>query len=233
MRRWTWGVLLATAVFLLWQETREQKVGEQEAEKPQETAVPVSELLPKQEKKKIALTFDDGPHPIYTEEMLEVLKEKGIPATFFLLGENVEQYGTVVQEIAEQGHLIGNHTYHHVEVTSMSSEEACREIEETNALIRSLTGEETIYIRPPFGSWNAELETTLDLIPVFWSIDTKDWTTQNVDWIVQETAAQAEDHDIILMHDSYASTVEAVRRLVDLLEADGFEFVTVDEIIMD
>lgn len=187
----------------------------------------------KTEKKRIALTFDDGPHPIYTPQMLELLKEEQVPATFFLLGENVELYGDVVKEIAKEGHLIGNHTYHHVQITSLSLEEACKEIQETSDLIEELTGTGTEYVRPPFGTWNEELEERLDLIPVMWSIDTKDWTTQNVDWIVRETVKHAEDHDIILMHDSYQSTVDAVKRVIEQLEAEGFEFVTVDEIIMD
>lgn len=220
------------AVVWIWAAKKDERAGA----KPEEM-IPVEHLvLPeekKTEKKRIALTFDDGPHPIYTPQMLELLKEEQVPATFFLLGENVELYGDVVKEIAKEGHLIGNHTYHHVQVTSLSLEEACKEIQETSDLIEELTGTGTEYVRPPFGTWNEELEERLNLIPVMWSIDTKDWTTQNVDWIVRETVKHAEDHDIILMHDSYQSTVDAVKRVIEQLEAEGFEFVTVDEIIMD
>lgn len=220
------------AVVWIWAAKKDDRAGAE----PEEI-IPVEHLvLPeekKTEKKRIALTFDDGPHPIYTPQMLELLKEEQVPATFFLLGENVELYGDVVKEIAKEGHLIGNHTYHHVQITSLSLEEACKEIQETSDLIEELTGTGTEYVRPPFGTWNEELEERLDLIPVMWSIDTKDWTTQNVDWIVQEAVKHAEDHDIILMHDSYQSTVDAVKRVIEQLEAEGFEFVTVDEIIMD
>lgn len=220
------------AVVWIWAAKKDERAGAE----PEEI-IPVEHLvLPeekKTEKKRIALTFDDGPHPIYTPQMLELLKEEQVPATFFLLGENVELYGDVVKEIAKEGHLIGNHTYHHVQVTSLSLEEACKEIQETSDLIEELTGTGTEYVRPPFGTWNEEMEERLNLIPVMWSIDTKDWTTQNVDWIVRETVKHAEDHDIILMHDSYQSTVDAVKRVIEQLEAEGFEFVTVDEIIMD
>lgn len=220
------------AVVWIWAAKKDERAGVE----PEEM-IPVEHLvLPeekKTEKKRIALTFDDGPHPIYTPQMLELLKEEQVPATFFLLGENVELYGDVVKEIAKEGHLIGNHTYHHVQITSLSLEEACKEIQETSDLIEELTGIGTEYVRPPFGTWNEELEERLNLIPVMWSIDTKDWTTQNVDWIVRETVKHAEDHDIILMHDSYQSTVDAVKRVIEQLEAKGFEFVTVDEIIMD
>lgn len=232
MKRWSLGILLVMAVVWIWAAKKDDRAGAE----PEEM-IPVEHLvLPeekKTEKKRIALTFDDGPHPIYTPQMLELLKEEQVPATFFLLGENVELYGDVVKEIAKEGHLIGNHTYHHVQVTSLSLEEACKEIQETSDLIEELTGIGTEYVRPPFGTWNEELEERLNLIPVMWSIDTKDWTTQNVDWIVRETVKHAEDHDIILMHDSYQSTVDAVKRVIEQLEAEGFEFVTVDEIIMD
>ena len=232
MKRWSLGILLVMAVVWIWAAKKDDRAGAE----PEEI-IPVEHLvLPeeeKTEKKRIALTFDDGPHPIYTPQMLELLKEEQVPATFFLLGENVELYGDVVKEIAKEGHLIGNHTYHHVQITSLSLEEACKEIQETSDLIEELTGTGTEYVRPPFGTWNEELEERLNLIPVMWSIDTKDWTTQNVDWIVRETVKHAEDHDIILMHDSYQSTVDAVKRVIEQLEAEGFEFVTVDEIIMD
>lgn len=232
MKRWSLGILLVMAVVWIWAAKKDDRAGAE----PEEM-IPVEHLvLPeekKTEKKRIALTFDDGPHPIYTPQMLELLKEEQVPATFFLLGENVELYGDVVKEIAKEGHLIGNHTYHHVQVTSLSLEEACKEIQETSDLIEELTGTGTEYVRPPFGTWNEELEERLNMIPVMWSIDTKDWTTQNVDWIVRETVKHAEDHDIILMHDSYQSTVDAVKRVIEQLEAEGFEFVTVDEIIMD
>ncbi|MBR5509526.1 MAG: polysaccharide deacetylase family protein [Lachnospiraceae bacterium] len=185
------------------------------------------------ENKKIALTFDDGPHPIYTQKMLEVLEKEQIPATFFLLGQNVETNGEVVKEIAEKGHLIGNHTYHHVQVTTLPVEQACEEIDRTNQLIEELTGRGTEYVRPPFGTWNQGLEAELDMIPVMWTIDTMDWMTENVDSIVNQVVKNAGENDIILMHDSYKSTVQAVERIIALLRANGFEFVTVDEVIMD
>lgn len=185
------------------------------------------------ETRKIALTFDDGPHPVYTEEMLKVLEQEQVPATFFLLGENAEQYGEQVRMIAEQGHLIGNHTWRHVQVTSLPKEEAEEEILAVSGLVEELTVNGTSYVRPPFGIWDPELEEELDMIPVLWTIDTLDWTTQNVDWIVEKTVQDAGENDIILMHDSYESTVQAAERIIRRLKAEGFEFVTVDQVIMD
>lgn len=186
-----------------------------------------------QEAKKIALTFDDGPHPVYTEQMLEVLEEAQVPATFFILGQNIEGHEELVKEIAEKGHLIGNHTFHHVQITGLPTEQAYEEIAETSELIEELTGKGTEYVRPPFGTWNEGLESNLDLIPVMWTIDTLDWTTQNVDSIVNHVVKNAGENDIILMHDSYKSTVQATERIISLLKADGFEFVTVDEVLFD
>ena len=169
----------------------------------------------------------------YTEEMLKVLEQEQVPATFFLLGENAEQYGEQVRMIAEQGHLIGNHTWRHVQVTSLPKEEAEEEILAVSSLVEELTGNGTSYVRPPFGIWDPELEEELDMIPVLWTIDTLDWTTQNVDWIVEKTVQDAGENDIILMHDSYESTVQAAERIIRRLKAEGFEFVTVDQVIVD
>lgn len=183
------------------------------------------------ESSRIALTFDDGPHPVYTEEMLEVLSDADVKASFFLLGENIEQYPEEVKAIADGHHLIGNHTYHHVQITSLSCQEACSEISQTNKLIEELTGQQPQYVRPPFGTWNKELEENLDMIPVLWTVDTLDWTTANVDQIVGCVQKHVQENSIILMHDSYESTVQAVKRLIPLLQAEGYEFVTVDELI--
>ena len=149
------------------------------------------------------------------------------------MGQNIEGHEDLVREIAEKGHLIGNHTFHHVQITGLPTEQAYAEIDETSRLIEELTGKGTEYVRPPFGTWNKGLESNLDLIPVMWTIDTRDWTTQNVDSIVNHVVKNAGDNDIILMHDSYKSTVQATERIIKILQADGFEFVTVDEVLFD
>ena len=189
--------------------------------------------MAKKEEKVLYLTFDDGPDTVYTNKLLDLLEQEQVPATFFLLGENAEQYGEQVRMIAEQGHLIGNHTWRHVQVTSLPKEEAEEEILAVSSLVEELTGNGTSYVRPPFGIWDPELEEELDMIPVLWTIDTLDWTTQNVDWIVEKTVQDAGENDIILMHDSYESTVQAAERIIRRLKAEGFEFVTVDQVIMD
>lgn len=203
----------------------------EEAAQPGEAAGHTGQLP--EEKKKIALTFDDGPHPIYTERLLDGLAERGVKAAFFLLGCNIEGNEEIVRRMAEEGHLIGNHTFYHVDITMLPQEEACAEIQDTSRKIMEITGEPVEYVRPPFGNWNKELECELMMIPVFWTLDTLDWSTRNTDLLVEQVVSEAEENDIILMHDSYDSTVKAALRIIDLLQAEGFEFVRADELILE
>ena len=181
----------------------------------------------------IAITFDDGPSPAWTPKLLDGLKERNIKATFFLIGENAENAPELVKRESEEGHLIGNHTYHHVEITHVPDETAKEEFRMTNEVITGITGEEVSYMRPPFGAWKKKLEWELDVMPVMWTIDPLDWTTNNEDEIVNKVVTQAKENDIILLHDCYESSVNAALRIVDILQKEGFEFVTVDELIMN
>jgi peptidoglycan/xylan/chitin deacetylase (PgdA/CDA1 family) len=181
----------------------------------------------------IAITFDDGPSARCTGRLLDGLKERGIKGTFFLIGKNVEENPELVRRLKEEGHLIGNHTYSHVEITKLSDEDAKKEIMEADRVISSITGEHVEYMRPPFGLWQEELEEELDVMPVMWSIDPLDWTTKNVEEIVNKVVTQAGENDIILLHDCYDTSVDAALRIVDILKKKGFEFVTVDELLMD
>ncbi len=188
-----------------------------------------------EQKPKIALTFDDGPNIKYTPMLLDGLKERGIKATFFLIGANTEQEESkkIVKRMYEEGHLIGNHTYSHVQMTHLSEEAAVREIEKTDQVISAITGEHVAYMRPPFGAWQRELEVRMEVLPVLWSVDPLDWTTENVDEIVSKVVTEVEEGDIILLHDCYASSVEAALRIVDILQKEGYEFVTVDRLLID
>lgn len=182
---------------------------------------------------RIALTFDDGPSAVFTPKLLDGLKERGVKATFFLIGENAERYPDVVRRMDAEGHLIGNHTYHHVQLTGVPEQEAVAEVAETSRVIAGITGKEPVYMRPPFGAWQRGLERELAVIPVLWTIDPLDWTTENTDEVVNKVVTEAKENDIILLHDCYESSVEAALRIVDLLQKEGFEFVTADALIAD
>lgn len=182
---------------------------------------------------KIALTFDDGPSTAWTPTLLDGLKERGVKATFFLIGENADKNPEIVKRMAEEGHLIGNHTYHHVELTKVSENEARLELADTSAVIVRITGKEPEYMRPPFGAWQRKLEQEIQMLPVLWTIDPLDWTTENQDEIVNKVVTEAEENDIILLHDCYKSSIEAGLRIVDILQEEGFVFVTVDELLLN
>ncbi len=208
----------------------ERQSGKQEREV---TSVSADEVT--REKLKIALTFDDGPHQVYTSMLLDGLKERGVKATFFLIGENIEigENTEIVKREQEEGHLIGNHTYSHVEITRLENEAAYQEIQKTNEIIENITGEKVEFMRPPFGAWQKELEKKIQVLPVMWTVDPLDWATENVDEIVNKVVTEVKENDIILLHDCYASSVKAALRIVDLLQAEGYTFVTVDELLID
>ena len=145
----------------------------------------------------------------------------------------VKKAPELVKREAEEGHLIGNHTYHHVEITRVSDEKAKEEILLTNEAITEITGNEVSFMSPPFGAWQKKLEWELDVMPVMWTIDPLDWTTNNEDEIVNKVVTQAGENDIILLHDCYLSSVKAALRIIDIMQAKGYEFVTVDELLLD
>lgn len=185
------------------------------------------------EKKKIALTFDDGPNPQYTPEMLAALKERNVKATFFLLGEEVEKYPEIVKQIQADGHLIGNHSYKHEQLSKLPMEQACSQVSRTNELIYGITGVYPSYLRPPFGDWHEKLDGEVNMVEVLWDVDTLDWSSQNHAKIVEKVMKNVEEDDIILMHDGYETSVTAAMEIIDTLQKQGYEFVTVDQLLFE
>lgn len=183
--------------------------------------------------KKIALTFDDGPHPYYTEQLLDGLKERGVVATFFVTGEHASLHSDVIKRMHEEGHLIGNHTYSHMQLQNSNREKFKEELIITNQVIENIIGEEVCYVRPPYGTWDKTLEGDLNMIPVLWTIDPLDWCSDDVSCVVDKVTNKVKDNDIILMHDYYDTTVTAALKIVDELLEEGYVFVTVEEILFD
>ena len=153
-------------------------------------------------------------------------------ASFFLIGRSVKEYPEAVKRMEEEGHLIGNHTYNHVKLKGLSPEETRREIQKTDEAVYEITGKHVAYLRPPFGEWAEDLELTYPVLPVMWTVDPLDWTTENVEEIVDRVVTQAGENDMILLHDCYDSSVEAALQIVDRLLAEGFDFVRVDELLI-
>ena len=183
------------------------------------------------EEKLVALTFDDGPHPVYTEEILDVLDQAGIKASFFMMGKEAELYSDVVKKVSDAGHLIGNHTYTHANVCQISADETTEEITKTNDILEGLTGKRPQFFRPPFGCKNETLEKQTGMFWIFWDVDTLDWSLQNAEQVYCKVVKNVGENDIILMHDAYPSTVEAVRELIPALQEMGYTFVTVDRLV--
>ncbi len=183
--------------------------------------------------KRVALTFDDGPHPVYTEQLLDGLAERNIKATFFVTGQNAELHPDIIKRMYDEGHLIGNHTYSHMQLTETNRDTFKSELVKTNELIESITGEEVQYVRPPYGSWDKTFETELSMFPVLWNIDPLDWCTSDSSCIAFAVIDNVTENNIILMHDYYSTSVQAALMIVDELVKQGYEFVTVDKLLFD
>lgn len=214
----------------------ENKSGEQEDRKDRNVMSRKSDMVREKEtdmRKYVALTFDDGPNSRYTKPLLDGLRERGIRASFFLVGECIDGKEDLVKQMAEDGHLIGVHCMTHKDLTKEPLSDAKKEICETGEKIRAVTGVMPEYVRPPYGSWNAKLEEAVDMIPVFWDVDSIDWRLKNTEKVTAKVLKDTEDGDIILMHDEFRTSVEAALRIIDNLTAKGYTFVTVDELMVD
>lgn len=193
----------------------------------------IAQPLNVSEARRVALTFDDGPHPVYTKLLLDGLKERGVTATFFVTGEHAKLHPDIIKRMHDEGHLIGNHTYTHIQLTKSNREKFKQELVETNEVLQEITGSEVLYVRPPYGAWDKKLENELNMFPILWSIDPLDWCKSNASCIAQAVLKKVSDNDIILMHDYYKSSVDAALIVADELQRQGYEFVTVDKLLFD
>lgn len=185
--------------------------------------------------KVIAMTFDDGPHPKLTPKLLDMLKERGIKATFFVVGQNAEEYPDIMRRIVAEGHEVGNHSWSHPALTRLGSEGVRSQIERTNAAIEKATGKPPTLIRPPYGATTARLDKvfadTFGLTVVIWSVDPLDWKYRNSARVTQKILEGASPGGIILAHDIHATTVAAMPATLDALKERGYKFATVSELI--
>ncbi|GFN35476.1 polysaccharide deacetylase family protein [Tepidimicrobium xylanilyticum] len=194
---------------------------------------------PKNEKV-IALTFDDGPHPKFTNEILDILKEYDIKATFFVLGKFAETYPEIIIRQWEEGHEIGNHTYSHVDAKSVSKKILYEEYKKTQEIIENLVNNRPKLFRPPYGSFDSQALDIMEMdnsIMILWSShqDSKDWSNPKVDEIVNTTLSNIKNGDIILFHDyvyyNKSNTVEALKIIIPELIDRGYKFVTISELL--
>ena len=194
--------------------------------------------------KKVALTFDDGPSPVWTPKILDELKKAEIKATFFMIGHHVKKYPDIAQRVAKEGHQIGNHGYAHSVLFYYTPDELEEEIKYTELVIKEITGQTTTCFRPP-KAWISKEEKekikSMGYHVVLWSLNSKDWVNFNDKYIVRYILKYIRNGDIILFHDSGGvfkreggnrrETVSTILLLVEKLKERHFECVTVDELL--
>ncbi len=178
----------------------------------------------------VSLTFDDGPHPVNTPRLLDLLAREGVLATFFLIGKNVEAYPAVAQRIVAEGHEVGNHTWSHPDLMLLSDERVAGEVEKCQTVIREVTGRTGTLFRPPYGSFSrtrgAWLKGTYGLTTVMWSVDPQDWRLPGASVVAQRMLGAVHQGAILLAHDIHAPTIEAMRTVVPGLKSRGYECLT-------
>ncbi|MFD2169318.1 polysaccharide deacetylase family protein [Tumebacillus lipolyticus] len=191
------------------------------------------------EQKVIALTFDDGPDPVYTPQILDLLKQHRAKATFFVLGSRVEQYPDVAKREVLEGHELANHTYGHPGMRQISEQNLLGEIEKAHKIIKAVSGKKLNIFRPPGGVYNEKVVNTAKAagyIVVMWSWnqDTRDWSNPGVRRIVDRVVKNAHNGGIVLFHDTggnRSQTVAALEQILIKLEQEGYRFVTVSELL--
>lgn len=179
----------------------------------------------------IALTFDDGPYPKVTGHILDVLEKNGVCATFFVLGSRIEGREDVLTRMEELGCEIGNHSFSHADLTRLSKADCQRELSDTDAEIRRVTGHEASVVRPPYGYYNKAVRSAAGRPLILWTVDTNDWRGKAPGEIADYVIQQAKEGSVILMHDQQTQTADAMEMIIPTLIDEGFRFVTVSELI--
>ena len=178
----------------------------------------------------IALTFDDGPSRASTQRILDVLSDNNSSATFFVVGSRVDGHSDLITAIVAGGNEIGNHTYSHKDLTTLSEEEILAEINSVNEAISKYTDSTVYLVRPVSGRYN-QLVRDVSAYPfILWTVDTRDWSTRDADAVYDAVMEGAKDGAIILCHDLYETTAEAAERFIPDLIAQGYQLVTVSEL---
>lgn len=194
--------------------------------------------------REIALTFDDGPNDVHTPRLLEVLAKHNVQATFFMIGRYVELFPDVAREVAQSGHVIGNHTFTHPNLIFTSGLQTRIQLQECDRALSTTIGPHSSLFRPPFGGrlpHTLRIARSLNLLPVMWNVTGWDWNAPSADYVEEKISKQLRGGDVILMHDgSHASpdadrahTVTATDRLIRRYKAEGFHFVTIPQMMQN
>ncbi len=183
----------------------------------------------------IAMTFDDGPKPGQTDRLLDMLKARGIRATFFVVGQNAAAYPEMIKRMVDEGHEVANHSWNHPSLTKVGASGVQSQILQTDAAIIAAGAPKPTIMRPPYGATNATINKRLNeefgQKVILWSVDPLDWKVRNAAHVTREILKSTVPGSIVLAHDIHASTVDAMPGTLDALTAKGLKFVTVSELI--
>jgi len=182
------------------------------------------------EKKSIAITFDDSPNNGKTNKILDYLKDNHFHATFFVVGEKCEYNEDLLISIKNSGNEIGSHTYSHQNLNKLTEEEIIEDYKKMNNIYKRLFNENLKLLRPPYGLYKEKYLNIIDTSIIMWSLDTNDWKNKNSDYLVNYVVNNVKDGDIILFHDSYDSTVDAIEELLPILYSKGYQVMSVSEL---
>lgn len=201
-----------------------------QAEKKRAEALASGRLQVAIEGKVVALTFDDGPNSSSTPRILDTLKQYNAKATFFVIGSSVPGNEAILKRAVSEGHEIGNHTWSHPSLATLSVNDIKWQMSETSKVITSATGKEVKLMRPPYGATNATVQANVGYPQILWDVDTLDWKNRNTQAILGNVQSQVAPGAVILMHDIHGTTADALPAVMDYLVSQGYRFVTVSEL---
>ncbi len=181
-------------------------------------------------KKLVALTFDDGPDPTTTPQVLDILAKYQAKGTFFMIGSKVVNNENLTKRVSDAGHEIANHTWDHPNLTNLSVSEIQHQVNMTNQAIEKACGKKPHYLRPPYGATNATVQQSSGLTQMLWTVDTRDWENHSTDGIMTNVKNQLQPGGVVLMHDIHQTTINALPTVMEYLKAEGYECVTVSEL---
>lgn len=183
----------------------------------------------------IAMTFDDGPKPGQTDRLLDMLKERGIKVTFFVIGQNAAAAPELIKRMVDEGHEVANHSWNHPSLTKLSAAAVAEQINKTDEAIVAGGAPRPTLMRPPYGATNASLNRRFNEEfghkVILWTVDPLDWKIRNSEHVQSEILANTKPGAIILSHDIHPTTVSAMPATLDALLAKGYKFVTVSQLI--
>lgn len=183
----------------------------------------------------VAMTFDDGPHPSLTPQLLDLLKERNIKCTFFVVGKNAKAYPQIIRRIIAEGHEIGNHTWTHRSLTSGSDEQIRKELQQSEDALFAAANYRPQVIRPPYGAINTRIKQLMfsefGYSTIMWSVDPQDWRRPGSSVVTSRLLAGAHPGAIMLAHDIHPGTITAMPAFFDQMLAKGYQFVTVSQLM--